>query len=38
YRGYVGVEYEGGKDEFTGIKKTRDLLLKVRDQLASQYK
>jgi L-ribulose-5-phosphate 3-epimerase len=39
YRGYVGVEYEGRKDnEFDGIKKTRDLLLKVREQLAGTYK
>jgi sugar phosphate isomerase/epimerase len=38
YRGYVGVEYEGrmlGEDE--GIQATRDLLIKVRDQLAVDY-
>ena len=34
YHGYVGIEYEGDKvGEFEGIKATRDLLLKVRDQL-----
>ena len=36
YNGYVGIEYEGSKvDEYTGIRKTRDLLLKVRAQQAS---
>ena len=36
YHGYVGVEYEGNKDdEFTGIRKTKDLLMKVRDQCGS---
>lgn len=35
YHGYVGIEYEGGKlDEYAGIKATRDLLLKVRDELS----
>jgi sugar phosphate isomerase/epimerase len=39
YRGYIGVEYEGGKlSEHEGIKATKALLLKVRDQLAKQYK
>ena len=34
YHGYVGIEYEGRKlSEAEGIKKTRDLLLKVRDEL-----
>lgn len=30
YNGYVGIEYEGRvDDEYTGIRKTRDLLLKI---------
>lgn len=30
YQGYVGIEYEGRKDdEFTGIRKTLDLLKKI---------
>ncbi|HJM57381.1 MAG: xylose isomerase [Planctomycetes bacterium] len=36
YRGYVGVEYEGPKHtEAEGIQLTKDLLLRVREQLAS---
>lgn len=36
YRGYVGVEYEGSKHtEAEGIQLTKDLLLRVREQLAS---
>ncbi|MEC9054237.1 MAG: sugar phosphate isomerase/epimerase, partial [Verrucomicrobiota bacterium] len=39
YRGYVGIEYEGGKlSEEAGILATKKLLLKVRDQLAQHYK
>jgi len=35
YHGYVGIEYEGRKlDEHAGILATRDLLLKVRKELA----
>jgi hypothetical protein len=35
YRGYVGIEYEGsGKSEFDGIRATRDLLMRCRQQLA----
>lgn len=35
YSGFVGIEYEGGKlDEFSGIRATKALLEKVRDQLA----
>jgi len=35
YFGYVGIEYEGSEvDEFTGIRLTKALLEKVRDQLA----
>ena len=34
YRGFVGVEYEGGKvSEDEGIRLTRDLLLRVRAEL-----
>ncbi len=30
FKGYVGIEYEGGKlDEYTGIKKTKALLEKI---------
>jgi len=39
YRGYVGVEYEGNKhSEVEGIKLTRDLLIKVRDEVKGKYK
>jgi sugar phosphate isomerase/epimerase len=35
YSGYVGIEYEGGKlGEFDGIRATKKLLEKVRDELA----
>ena len=35
YRGYVGIEYEGGqKNEFDGIKATKELLMKCRSKLA----
>ncbi|MBY0229208.1 MAG: sugar phosphate isomerase/epimerase, partial [Gemmataceae bacterium] len=38
YRGYVGVEYEGGKlGEPEGIKATTKLLEKVREELAPRY-
>ena len=34
YRGYVGVEYEGDKlPEAAGIRATRDLLIRVRNEL-----
>jgi len=36
YHGYVGIEYEGRElEEMKGIRLTRDLLLRVRDKLAS---
>jgi sugar phosphate isomerase/epimerase len=39
YRGHVGIEYEGGKlSEPEGIKATKKLLEKVRDELAPKYK
>jgi sugar phosphate isomerase/epimerase len=35
YRGHIGIEYEGSQhDEDTGIRMTRDLLLRVRDELS----
>lgn len=37
YRGFVGIEYEGDKaDEATGIRSTKALLEKVRDQIAAK--
>ncbi|GAA5494538.1 Sugar phosphate isomerase/epimerase [Rubritalea squalenifaciens DSM 18772] len=39
YRGHVGIEWEGGKiSEQEGIKKTKELLLKVRDKYSADYK
>ena len=38
YRGYVGIEWEGGKpDELEGIRLTKVLLERVRDELASDF-
>jgi sugar phosphate isomerase/epimerase len=38
YRGYLGIEYEGGKlSEPEGIKATKRLLEKVREELAPKY-
>lgn len=38
YRGHVGVEYEGrGLDEYAGIKATKKLLERVREELAKDY-
>ena len=35
YRGYVGIEYEGGKlSEVAGVHATKKLLLKVRETLS----
>jgi sugar phosphate isomerase/epimerase len=35
YRGYVGIEYEGNKlDEYAGVRATKKLLERVRDQLS----
>jgi sugar phosphate isomerase/epimerase len=36
YHGYVGIEFEGGGDEFAGIRATKKLLERVRDQLTEQ--
>jgi sugar phosphate isomerase/epimerase len=36
YRGYVGIEYEGGElDEYAGIRKTKEILERVREQLST---
>ncbi|HMO15318.1 MAG TPA: sugar phosphate isomerase/epimerase family protein [Pirellulaceae bacterium] len=38
YRGFVGIEYEGGKlGEFEGILATKSLLERVREELASEF-
>ncbi len=38
YRGYIGIEYEGeGLSEQEGVRKTRDLLVRVREDLTSAY-
>ncbi len=38
YRGYVGIEYEGNTlNEEQGIGATRNLLMRVRDQLRAEY-
>ncbi len=35
YNGYVGIEYEGGNlGEFEGIRKTKDLLVRLQSELA----
>ena len=37
YHGYVGIEYEGGKvGEMEGIKKTKELLVKVAEKLSKK--
>ncbi|MFQ5792192.1 MAG: sugar phosphate isomerase/epimerase family protein [Acidobacteriota bacterium] len=38
YRGYVGIEYEGQRlSEREGIRATKDLLERVRDELTGEY-
>jgi len=38
YRGYVGIEYEGSElSESEGISATLDLLVRCREELASEY-
>lgn len=38
YRGFVGIEYEGSKlDEYAGIRATKALLERVREELAGAY-
>lgn len=34
FRGYVGIEFEGGANAFEGIRKTKALLERVREQLS----
>jgi hydroxypyruvate isomerase len=34
FQGYVGIEYEGAKDSYEGIRATKALLEKVRKELA----
>ena len=34
YTGWVGIEFEGGMDQFEGIKLTKKLLERVREELA----
>ncbi|MEM7314587.1 MAG: TIM barrel protein [Planctomycetota bacterium] len=36
YKGYVGIEFEGGGSEDVGIKKTKELLEKVRESMAAK--
>jgi L-ribulose-5-phosphate 3-epimerase len=37
YNGWVGIEYEGNRlDEYAGIRATRDLLLRIRREMAGQ--
>lgn len=35
YRGYVGVEYEGGGDKVAGVRKGMELLKKCREELTA---
>ena len=38
YRGFVGIEYEGGKvGEYEGIRATRNLLNRVHDAMVEKY-
>ena len=37
YRGYVGIESEGGGDQQKGIQLTKDLLVRVREKLTPEY-
>lgn len=38
YRGHVGIEYEGHElDEIEGIKKSKQILMKVRNRLSKTY-
>ena len=38
YHGYVGIEFEGGGDEYEGIKKTKALLERVAAKAAGSMK
>ncbi|MEM1353412.1 MAG: sugar phosphate isomerase/epimerase family protein [Planctomycetota bacterium] len=35
YRGYVGIEFEGGGDKVVNVAKCRDLLAKIRDEVSA---
>jgi hypothetical protein len=35
FTGYVGIEFEGRGDSIDGIKKTKELLERIRDQFTS---
>lgn len=37
YRGWVGIEAEGGLEQIDGVKKTKALLERVRDKLQAEY-
>jgi len=37
YRGWVGIESEGGQDQYEGIRATKDLLERVRAELTPEY-
>jgi sugar phosphate isomerase/epimerase len=37
YRGWVGIESEGGQDQYEGIRATKDLLERVRAELTPDY-
>jgi len=37
YRGWVGIESEGGQDQYEGIRATKDLLERVRAKLTPEY-
>ena len=38
YRGHVGIEYEGDSlGEYEGIRRTKQLLMRVREQLQGEY-
>ncbi len=37
YRGWVGIESEGRNNQMEGVKKTKDLLVRVREKLRNEY-
>jgi sugar phosphate isomerase/epimerase len=37
YRGWVGIESEGGQDQMVGVRDTKDLLVRVREKLTPEY-
>lgn len=37
YRGWVGIESEGGQDQYEGVRATKDLLERVRTELTPEY-